>query len=94
MFGKKSANSLASWAASVLLCAMTSDGRPTFSMTRAMVCVLPDPVTPSSVCASSPASKPAESFSMACGWSPVGRYSLFTSKFVRVSMRKSSLGTA
>jgi len=56
-------------------------------MTRAIVCVLPDPVTPRSVCALNPASRPEVSFSMACGWSPVGRYSLFTLKSARVSMR-------
>jgi len=56
-------------------------------MTLAIVCVLPDPVTPSKVCAPNPASRPEESFSIACGWSPVGRYSLFTLKSARVSMR-------
>jgi hypothetical protein len=45
------------------------------------------PRDPEQVCALNPASRPEESFSMACGWSPVGRYSLFTLKSARVSMR-------
>ena len=41
-------------------------------MTLAIVKVLPEPVTPSSTCSSRPSSTPRASFSMACGWSPVG----------------------
>ena len=47
--GKNSRNSLQSCAASVLLCAITSAGRWTFSMIQAIVAVLPVPVAPSSV---------------------------------------------
>ena len=47
--GKNSRNSLQSWAASVLLWAITSAGRPTFSMIQAIVAVLPVPVAPRSV---------------------------------------------
>src|SRR3712207_1750067 len=66
---------------------MTSAGRPAFSITRAIVWVLPLPVTPSRVWARIPASRPEASLSMACGWSPVGRYSLFTWKSLRVSIQ-------
>lgn len=41
-------------------------------MTFAIVKVLPEPVTPSSVWYFIPASKPAVSFAIASGWSPVG----------------------
>ena len=41
-------------------------------MTFAMVNVLPEPVTPSSVWYRSPRSRPPTSVSIACGWSPVG----------------------
>ena len=47
--GKNSRNSLQSCAASVLLWAITSAGRPIFSMIHAIVAVLPVPVAPSSV---------------------------------------------
>src|SRR3712207_1424461 len=66
---------------------MTSAGRPAFSITRAIVWVLPLPVTPSRVWARIPASRPEASLSMACGWSPVGRYSLLTWKLLRVSIQ-------
>jgi hypothetical protein len=46
---------------------MTSAGRPAFSMARAIVWVLPLPVTPSKVWARIPASRPEASLSMACG---------------------------
>src|SRR5829696_6027286 len=70
---------------------MTSAGRPAFSMTRAIVWVLPLPVTPSRVWERSPASRPEASLSIACGWSPVGRYSLFTLKLLRVSIQVPSV---
>jgi hypothetical protein len=41
-------------------------------MVKAMVAVLPDPVTPSSVWKRSPASSPATSPSRAFGWSATG----------------------
>ena len=41
-------------------------------MTFAIVNVLPEPVTPSSVCALTPARNPATSFATASGWSPAG----------------------
>jgi hypothetical protein len=53
------------------LCASTSVGRWTFSITLAIVNVLPEPVTPSSTCSSSPNSTPRASASIASGWSPV-----------------------
>ena len=54
------------------MCASTSVGRWTFSMTLAIVNVLPEPVTPSKTCSSRPIFTPCASFSMASGWSPVG----------------------
>ena len=54
--GRNSRNSLHSCAASVLLCAITSAGRSSFSITQAMVAVLPVPVAPSSVVQRSPRS--------------------------------------
>jgi len=47
--------------------AMTMVGRCTFSITFAIVYVLPEPVTPSKVCAASPASNPAARRSIASG---------------------------
>src|SRR3712207_9054456 len=66
---------------------MTSAGRPASSITRAIVYVLPLPVTPSRVWAPIPASRPEASFCIACGWSPVGWYALFTWKLLRVSIQ-------
>src|SRR3712207_9403094 len=66
---------------------MTRAGRPASSITRAIVYVLPLPVTPSRVWAPIPVSRPEVSFSIACGWSPVGWYSLFTWKLLRVSIQ-------
>ena len=60
-----------SCAASVLLWAMTSVGFWTFAMTLAMVKVLPEPVTPSSVWYRSPRRMPSLSAATASGWSPV-----------------------
>ena len=40
-------------------------------MTEAIVNVLPEPVTPSSTCSSSPRRTPSVSLRMASGWSPV-----------------------
>ena len=65
--GKNSLNSLASWAASDLLGAMTSVGVCTASIVQAMVADLPDPVIPSSVCCFSPASRLLVSSAMAFG---------------------------
>src|SRR5918998_3690720 len=48
---------------------------------------MPEPVTPSRVWARIPASRPEASFSIACGWSPVGWNSLFTLKLLRVSIQ-------
>jgi hypothetical protein len=47
--GKNSRNSLASWAASDLLGAITSVGFCTCSIVHAMVALLPEPVMPRSV---------------------------------------------
>ena len=60
-------NSLQSWAASVLLCAITSAGFCTASIVAAIVIVLPVPVAPSSVRLRSPALIPAASDSIAAG---------------------------
>ncbi len=61
-----------SCAASVLLCAITSDGRWICSMVKAIVAVLPEPVTPSSVWKRSPASTPRLSSSRASAWFAIG----------------------
>ena len=55
-----------------MLCAITSVGRFTSFMTFAIVKVLPEPVTPSNTCVRMPSLTPSASFSIACGWSPVG----------------------
>jgi len=52
--------------------AITIAGRPVRAMTCAIVNVLPDPVTPSSVWNDKPSLRPSISFSMASGWSPAG----------------------
>ena len=65
-------NSLHSWAASVLLWAITSAGRWTASITPAIVIVLPVPVAPSNVWKRSPFSTPSASDVIALGWSAVG----------------------
>ena len=65
-----------SWAASVLLWAITSAGRAACAITCAIVKVLPEPVTPSRVWKSSPRASPADSSAMARGWSPVGWYAV------------------
>ena len=51
--------------------------------TLAIVKVLPEPVTPNKVWYFSPNKRPFESFSIACGWSPVGLYSDCIWKFMR-----------
>ena len=66
-------NSLQSWAASVLLCAITSAGRWSSSITQAIVNVLPVPVAPSSDWPRFPSRSDAASCPIARGWSPVGR---------------------
>ncbi len=63
-----------SCAASVLLCAITSEGRWTRSMTPAIVKVLPVPVAPSSVWTPSFEARPSARPSIAFGWSAVGVY--------------------
>ena len=65
--GKYVRNSLHSWAASVLLWAITSAGFCTRSTTPAIVIVLPVPVAPSTVRNRSPASTPAAIESIAAG---------------------------
>ena len=67
--GSISRSSFASCAASVLLWAITSEGRWTCSIANAIVAVLPEPVTPSSVWNRSPAASPSASPSRAFGWS-------------------------
>src|SRR5690606_24502329 len=54
---------------------MMSVGRSTAAMTFAIVNVLPEPVTPSSVWCLLFARRDSTSVAMACGWSPVGAYS-------------------
>ena len=66
-------NSLQSWAASVLLCAITSAGLLARSIVAAIVIVLPVPVAPSSVWKRSPCAMPSVSWSIAFGWSAVAR---------------------
>ena len=61
-----------SCAASVLLCAITSAGLPSFSMIQAIVAVLPVPVAPSKRLVPLAGGEPAASASIAFGWSPVG----------------------
>ena len=56
-----------SWAASVLLWAITSAGFWTASITPAIAIVLPVPVAPSSVSDRSPASTPSASDAIAAG---------------------------
>src|SRR5205814_176095 len=74
LYGKNSRNSLQSWAASVLLCAITSAGLPTSSIVQAIVAVLPVPVAPTRVWNFSPPRRLSASVAIAVGWSPVGRY--------------------
>jgi hypothetical protein len=62
-----SRNSLYSCAASVLLGANTIAGLPRRAITLAIVKVLPEPVTPSSVWKLKPSATPSTSCSMACG---------------------------
>ena len=57
-----------------MLGANTMAGRPILAMTLAIVKVLPEPVTPSSVWNARPSSMPSHSCAMAVGWSPAGGY--------------------
>src|SRR3954469_8157458 len=82
-----SRNSLASWAASVLLGAMTRVGRCTCSMSQAVVADLPVPVAPSRTVSVSPALTRRASSAIAVGWSPLGVYSEITSKGATVRWR-------
>ena len=59
--------------------ASTSVGRCTFSMTAAVVKLLPEPVMPSSVWNRSPRSMPSASAAIASGWSPAGDRSVTSS---------------
>jgi len=70
--GKNSRNSLQSWAARVLLWAITSAGRCTRSITPAIVKVFPVPVAPSRVRKRSSDASPSASPGIAFGWSAVG----------------------
>jgi hypothetical protein len=63
-----------------LLCENTSAGLPSSAMTFAIVKVLPDPVTPSSVWCRFPARTDFTSLTMACPWSPCGLYSVLSRK--------------
>ena len=65
-------NSLQSWAASVLLWAITSAGRWSSWIAPAIVIVLPVPVAPSSVVKRSPASTASAISAIAWGWSAAG----------------------
>jgi hypothetical protein len=67
LLGKNVRNSLHSWAASVLLCAITSVGRWTAAIVAAMVIVLPVPVAPSSVWKRAPSSIPSAREAIAAG---------------------------
>ena len=60
--------------------ASTSAARPVRAMTFAIVYVLPEPVTPSSVWYASPSVSPSISFSIASGWSPAGWNGWLSSK--------------
>ena len=63
-----------------MLWASTRVGLLTFSMTLAIVKVLPEPVTPSRVCSSRPRFTPLARASIASGWSPEGLNSETNSK--------------
>src|SRR5471032_2767668 len=53
-------------------------GRPMRAITFAMVNVLPEPVTPSSVWNDRPSSIPSTSVAIAVGWSPAGGYGWYS----------------
>ena len=76
-----------SWAASVLLWAITSVGRWSFSIVKAIVAVLPEPVAPRSVWNRSPFSTPATNPSRAFGWSATGTYAVLSLKGGTASSR-------
>ena len=63
-----------SCAASVLLWAITSAGRCSFSIVHAIVAVFPVPVAPRMVWKRFPAATEAAISSIARGWSPRGAY--------------------
>ena len=71
MRGKNCFSSEYSWAASVLLCDITSVFLPHLAITFATVNVLPEPVTPRRVCLLLSCTPDASS-DTARGWSPVG----------------------
>ena len=85
--GSSSRNSLASWAARVLLGAMTSVGRCTCSISHAVVADLPVPVAPSRTTSCSPALIRAARSAIAAGWSPLGSKSETTPKGATVRWR-------
>jgi hypothetical protein len=78
--GSISRSSLANWAASVLFGCMTSVGRWTFSISQAMLAVLPVPVAPRRTESLSPRLTRCSSSVIACGWSPEGVISVTTLK--------------
>ena len=83
-------NSPYNCAARVLLCAITKVGLLSCWITFAMVNVFPDPVTPSKVWHWLPSLKPFTSFSIACGWSPVGLKALCNLKILCASCTKTT----
>ncbi|MEI8253599.1 MAG: hypothetical protein WCG25_07850 [bacterium] len=74
MFGKKFLNSVASWAARVLLCDITSVGFCMCCIIFAIVKVLPVQVAHSKVIFDFPDSKISLISLIAFGWSPAGEY--------------------
>ena len=78
---------MASWAARVLLGAMTSVGRCTCSISQAVVADLPVPVAPSRTTSFSPAWIRVARSAIAAGWSPLGWKSETTSKGATVRWR-------
>ena len=61
-----------------------SVGRCNLSITLAIVKVLPEPVTPSSVTSVTPSLRAEQSWSMASGWSPEGLKGDCILNFIRV----------
>ncbi|CKP81706.1 Uncharacterised protein [Mycobacterium tuberculosis] len=80
MCGNISRSSFASWAANVLLGAITRVGRCRRSISHAVVADFPVPVAPSNTTSRSPALIRRSSSSIAAGWSPAGACGLTTSK--------------
>src|SRR5216117_479753 len=91
-FGKNAFSSPYSCAASVLLCDRTIVGRPSWAITCAIVMVLAEPVTPSSVWSRSPRARPSVSSAMARGWSPAGWWGETSSKGMGGKLTERQLG--